>query len=64
MTLIDDIARMEAAARSHFVKPEVAEEPTRELPMDKITLDPKLDPDPYNLHGMSLSYRLKCMGWP
>lgn len=64
MTLIDDIARMETAAKSHFVKPVKVEEPTRELSTDKIVLDPAKDPDPYNLHGMSLSYRLKCMGWP
>jgi hypothetical protein len=29
-----------------------------------ITLDPKKDPDPFGLHNMSLSYRLRCMGWP
>lgn len=29
----------------------------------KIVLDPRLDPDPYSLHGMSLSYRLESMGW-
>ena len=29
----------------------------------KIVLDPKLDPDPYSLHGMSLAYRLECMGY-
>ena len=77
MTLIDDIARMEAAAKSHFTKPEKVEEPTREPltdkivldpkrePLtDKIVLDPKLDPDPYGYHGISLSDRLKAMGWP
>ena len=37
MTLIDDIARMEAAAKSHFVKPVKVEEPTREPSTDKIT---------------------------
>jgi hypothetical protein len=30
---------------------------------DKIVLDPKLDPDPYGHHNMSLVYRLQCMGW-
>ena len=29
----------------------------------KIVLDPKLDPDPWGYHGMSLAYRLECMGW-
>lgn len=29
-----------------------------------ITLDPSKDPDPFGLHHMSLSYRLRCMGWP
>jgi hypothetical protein len=29
-----------------------------------ITLDPKKDPDPFGLHHMPLSYRLRCMGWP
>ncbi len=28
-----------------------------------VVLDPKLDPDPFGLHGMSLAYRLQCMGW-
>lgn len=64
MTLIDDIARMEAAAKSHFTKPVKIEEPKREPLTDKIVLDPNLDPDPYGYHGMSISHRLKCMGWP
>ena len=29
----------------------------------KIVLDPKLDPDPWGYHGMSLAYRLECMGY-
>jgi hypothetical protein len=29
-----------------------------------ITLDPSKDPDPFGLHHVSLSYRLRCMGWP
>ena len=29
----------------------------------KIILDPKLDPDPWGYHGMSLAYRLECMGY-
>ena len=29
----------------------------------KIILDPELDPDPWGYHGMSLAYRLECMGW-
>ena len=28
-----------------------------------VVLDPRLDPDPFGLHGMSLAYRLMCMGW-
>jgi hypothetical protein len=31
---------------------------------DKIVLDPSKDPDPWGHHNMSLSYRLRCMGWP
>lgn len=78
MTLIDDIARMEAAAKSHFVE---AKKASREIDalqdeynallvkMDeedrsKIVLDPSLDPDPHGCHGFPLTYRLKCMGWP
>lgn len=64
MSILDDIQRVESAAKSHFVKPEIPPEPTKEPTDDKIVLDPKLDPDPYNFHGMPLSYRLKCMGWP
>lgn len=64
MTLIDDIARVEAAAKSHFTKPVKVEEPTREPLTDKIVLDPKLDPDPYGYHSISLSDRLRAMGWP
>jgi hypothetical protein len=30
----------------------------------KIVLDPKLDPDPWGYHGISLVDRLKAMGWP
>ena len=29
----------------------------------KVVLDLTKDPDPYNLHGMSLVYRLQVMGW-
>ena len=29
----------------------------------KVVLDLTKDPDPYNLHGFSLSYRLQVMGW-
>jgi hypothetical protein len=29
----------------------------------KIVLDPNKDPDPYSLHGISLSTRLIEMGW-
>ena len=29
----------------------------------KIVLDPTLDPDPWGYHGMSLAYRLECMGY-
>jgi hypothetical protein len=35
-----------------------------ELAKRQIVLDTSKDPDPFGLHRMSLSYRLRCMGWP
>lgn len=67
MTLIDDIARMEV--ESKFRIKEITEISLREAAESKqiegkIVLDPKLDPDPYGYHGVSLVDRLRAMGWP
>ena len=73
MTLIDDIARMEAAAKSHRVDDILLRQELgtlRKRPKEPqvvegvITLDTRKDPDPHGLHGFSLEYRLRCMGWP
>ena len=41
---------------------EAEEQRARDL-RGKIILDPKKDPDPWGLHGISLRHRLLCMGW-
>jgi hypothetical protein len=45
------------------VEPPVIEPKRKYDNQNKIILDPKQDPDPFGLHGMSLAYRLQCMGW-
>lgn len=76
-TILQQIAGLENGARAHKAvvsnlhtiaerhKQDAADarDSLLDYTSDKIVLDPKLDPDPYGNFGMSLTYRLQCMGW-
>ena len=78
MTILTDIAvaeefskaykKAEAQLRKDMEEAGDAIEEARDMlnmELDKkIVLDPRLDPDPYGYHSISLVDRLKAMGWP
>ena len=55
------IQELEQPKMADLVKPKQEVKPSD---TGLIMLDPKKDPDPYGNFSMSLSYRLRCMGWP
>jgi hypothetical protein len=78
MSILDDIQRADSERRMSRASVKAMQSEIQDLQDEynelvdkrneqdssKIVLDPKLDPDPYSYHGISLVDRLKAMGWP